>query len=252
MNGFLREGEYLNIAMWSGPRNLSTAMMVSFAQRQDCAVADEPFYAAYLKETGLKHPMYQAIIEHGETDGEVVADFCTGPVPHGKAVFYQKHMTQHMIPQFDRDWMRKVVNVFLIRDPVHVIASYNIKRENPKLTDIGVVEQSEIFEQVWQLTGESPLVIDSADILANPERMLRNLCTALDLEFDHRMLKWPRGPRAYDGIWAKHWYGAVWESTGFGPPGTAQPALPKALQSLANESQYYFNKLKIHALPLLD
>ena len=238
----------MNIAMWSGPRNLSTAMMVSFAQRQDCAVVDEPFYAAYLQATGLKHPMYQEVIDDGNIDDKAVADFCTGSVPDNKSVFYQKHMTQHMIPQFDREWMAKVTNVFLIRDPLRVIASYNIKRENPNLKDIGVVEQFEIFEQVCKLTGEIPVVVDSADILANPEAMLRKLCSALELTFDSRMLSWPQGPKSFDGIWAKHWYGSVWASTGFGAPATSIPDIPKSLRPLADDACRYFNKLKAHAL----
>ena len=236
--------------MWSGPRNLSTAMMVSFAQRRDCAVVDEPFYAAYLHATGLKHPMHQAIIDDGEVDDKAVSDFCVNSVPDGKQVFYQKHMTQHMIPQFDRDWMGKVTNVFLIRDPLRVIASYNIKRENPNLKDIGVSEQFEIFERVCELTGEVPLVIDSADILANPELMLRKLCTALGLVFDPHMLSWPAGPRAYDGIWAEHWYESVWKSTGFGAASATAPIIPESLQVLADEAHQYFNKIKPHALSL--
>jgi len=240
----------LNIAMWSGPRNLSTAMMVSFAQRLDCSVVDEPFYAAYLQATGLKHPMYQEIIDNGEADNEVVANLCTGSVPDDKTVFYQKHMTQHMIPQFDRGWMKDVINVFLIRDPLRVIASYSIKRENPNLADIGVVEQLEIFEQVCDFTGELPVVIDSADILANPKIMLTKLCNALGLEFDHRMLSWSKGPRFYDGIWAKHWYGSVWDSTGFGKPSADKPIIPEALWALASVSQRHFDEMKTHALSL--
>ena len=234
--------------MWSGPRNLSTAMMVSFAQRQDCAVVDEPFYAAYLQATGLKHPIYQEIIDDGETDDKLVAEFCAGTVPNGKTVFYQKHMTQHMIPRFGRNWMKDVVNVFLIRDPRRVIASYNIKRENPNITDIGVIEQYEIFEQVCDMMGEIPVVIDSADILENPKLMLTKLCDALGIEFDYRMLNWPEGARPYDGIWAKHWYGSVWDSTGFAKPSAAEPVIPKALQALASDACEYFNKIKPHAL----
>lgn len=240
----------MNIAMWSGPRNLSTAMMVSFAQRHDCAVVDEPFYAAYLQATGLKHPMYQEVINDGEVDDKAVANFCMRSAPNNKNVFYQKHMTQHMIPQFDRRWMANVVNVFLIRDPLRVIASYNIKRENPKLADIGVVEQLEIFDQVCELTGEIPVVIDSADILLNPEVMLKKLCSAVGLTFDHRMLSWPKGPKSFDGIWAKHWYGSVWESTGFAPPNTSDPVIPESLQPLADEALKHFNKIKPHAISL--
>ena len=234
--------------MWSGPRNLSTAMMVSFAQRGDCAVVDEPFYAAYLQATGLKHPLYKEIIEGGEADEKAVADYCTDAAPDGKPVFYQKHMTHHMIPQFDRGWISKVTNVFLIRDPKRVIASYNIKRENPNLADIGVVEQHEIFNQVHEITGQIPIVIDSSDILMNPALMLGKLCKALALPFDGQMLNWQAGPKPFDGIWAKHWYGSVWESTGFGKPPNEPAIIPESLNSLADEAMEHFNCLKNHAL----
>ena len=244
----LELGGALKIAMWSGPRNLSTAMMVSFAQRQDCSVVDEPFYAAYLKATGLKHPMYKEIIEEGEVDPELVAEYCTGGVPNGKTVFYQKHMTHHMIPEFDRDWLKDVSNVFLIRDPLRVIASYNIKRENPNLSDIGVAEQFEIFERVCQKTGELPIVIDSADILAAPQRMLTSLCHDLGIRFDQQMLSWSDGPKQYDGVWAKHWYGSVWKSKGFARQADGKPVIPDTLRDLADEAQEYYEKLKVHAI----
>jgi hypothetical protein len=234
--------------MWSGPRNLSTAMMVSFAQRHDCAVVDEPFYAAYLQETGLKHPLYQEIINDGVIDYQAVVDYCIGEVPDEKQVFYQKHMTHHMIPEFDREWIAKVTNVFLIRDPLRVIASYNIKRENPSLADIGVVEQLEIFDLVCEMTGDIPIVVDSADILANPELMLKKLCTSIGLEFDPQMLSWAAGPKLFDGIWAKHWYGSVWESTGFGKPSNNTPFIPPSLTDLAQEAVEHFVKIKAHAL----
>ena len=236
--------------MWSGPRNLSTAMMVSFAQRCDCSVVDEPFYAAYLKMTGLQHPLYQEVIDDGVTDPDCVADYCTGPVPDGNSVFYQKHMTHHMIPEVNREWISKVTNVFLIRDPVKVIASYNIKRENPNLADIGVAEQLEIFNRVCDVTGEAPVVIDSADILRNPTLMLGKLCIALALPFDPKMLAWSVGPKPYDGVWAKHWYGSVWESTGFSKPSDTVPIIPESLKDLADDAQGYFKRLKVHALSL--
>ena len=234
--------------MWSGPRNLSTAMMVSFAQRNDCAVVDEPFYAAYLQATGLEHPLFQEIIDDGVVDSKAVADYCVDAPPKSKQVFYQKHMTHHMIPEFDREWMAKVTNVFLIRDPLKVIASYNIKRENPNLADIGVAEQLDIFDRVCEMTGEVPVVVDSADILSNPELMLRKLCSALGLDFDPKMLSWTAGPKSYDGIWAKHWYGSVWESTGFGKPSNSNPVIPQSLHDLAQEAQAHFDKIKAHAL----
>jgi len=201
------------IAMWSGPRNLSTAMMYSFAQRADCKVVDEPFYAAYLAATGIKHAMYKEIILDGETNPENVAELCTTEVQE-TPVFYQKHMTKHMIPSIERDWIHKVCNVFLIRDPARVIASYHAKQEDPELSDIGVKEQLEIFDKVSQKNGEAPTVIDSADILVAPEAMLRALCKAVDIEFQASMLSWSEGPKPYDGVWAPHWYQSVWKSTG--------------------------------------
>ena len=225
-------------------------MMVSFAQREDCFVVDEPFYAAYLEATQLDHPMMDEIIAAGESDPKRVADFCTGPVPDGKQVFYQKHMTHHMIPQFDRQWMSKVNNVFLIRDPSRVIASYNIKRENPTLADIGVAEQYEIFAQIADLQGRTPIVIDSADILSNPALMLGKFCHSIGLEFDKAMLTWPRGPKPYDGVWAGHWYESVWASTGFAKPNATPPIVPEALRGLADEAQRYYAKLRSHAISM--
>jgi len=234
--------------MWSGPRNLSTAMMVSFAQRQDCAVVDEPFYAAYLHSTGLKHPMYREIIESGDTDYRSVAKMCVGAAPNGKRVFYQKQMTHHMISGCDHQWMAKVTNVFLIRDPLRVIASYNIKRENPNLADIGVAEQLAIFERVCDITGEIPVVIDSADILADPARMLDKLCGALGIPFDKNMLTWAAGPKQYDGVWASHWYESVWKSTGFATPNSESPTIPESLMGLAEDAQHYFQQIKGHSI----
>ncbi|MGC9368508.1 MAG: HAD family hydrolase [Paracoccaceae bacterium] len=228
----------MRIAMWSGPRNLSTAMMYAFGNRADCAVVDEPFYAAYLAATGLDHPMRAEILAAQPQDpAEVVAQL-TGPIPGGKAHFYQKHMAQHMIPGVPRGWMADVVNVFLIRHPARVIASYGAKRENPTLDDIGFWQQAELFDEV-KAAGGRPVVIDSHDIRDDPEGMLRRLCDAIGLGFDPAMLRWPAGGHSDDGVWAPVWYGAVWQSTGFagaeGPlpevPGHLRPVLEAALPS---------------------
>jgi hypothetical protein len=162
----------MKIAMWSGPRNLSTAMMYAFAARGDCAVWDEPFYAAYLSATGIHHPMRDDIIAAHDPDPVSVAAACTGEIPDGKSIHYQKHMTLHMIPEFDRGFMRDLTNVFLIRHPARVVASYSQKREAPTLADIGFVQQAELFDQVAGWMGRPPLVIDSADIRANPRDSL--------------------------------------------------------------------------------
>ncbi len=238
------------IAMWSGPRNLSTAMMYSFAQRTDTTVVDEPFYAAYLQATAIIHPMREEIIASGETNPELVTQFCTGNIPANKTVFYQKHMTKHMIPAFDRNWIHELCNVFLIRDPARVIASYHAKHEDPQLADIGVKEQLELFDAVCQKTGYAPIVIDSSDILSAPETMIMVLCSAIGIEFQPAMLHWPTGARAFDGIWAPHWYQSVWRSSGFGNAEQAKPEVPSHLRGLLDIANSYYERIKVHAIGL--
>jgi hypothetical protein len=233
----------MNIAMWSGPRNLSTAMMYAFAARGDCAVWDEPFYAAYLRSTGMDHPMRDAIIATHDADPGLVAAACLETAKDGKPLFYQKHMTLHMIPEIDRNFMRGLSNVFLIRHPARVVASYARKRENPSLLDIGFVQQAELFDQVADWMGSAPPVIDSADIRDNPSKSLTKLCNSLGISFTESMLRWPAGPKAFDGIWAAHWYGAVHRSTGFEDPEGPLPDLPADAQRLADQALPYFEKL---------
>ncbi|MDT8857629.1 HAD family hydrolase [Paracoccaceae bacterium Fryx2] len=229
--------------MWSGPRNLSTAMMYAFAARGDCAVWDEPFYAAYLEATGIAHPMRDEIIAAHEPDPDVIAATCKGPVPQGQGLFYQKHMTLHMIPEFDRRWMRSCVNVFLIRHPARVVASYAKKREGAALADIGFVQQAELFDEVGGWAGAAPVVIDSDDIRADPEGMLRKLCAALGITFTRKMLRWPAGGNEADGVWAPHWYGAVHRSTGFEGAEGPLPALGGAYADLAAGALPYYERL---------
>lgn len=231
------------IAMWSGPRNLSTAMMYAFAARGDCAVWDEPFYAAYLRATGIDHPMRDAIIGAYDPDPASVAAACTGPIPQEQSLFYQKHMTLHMIPEFDRAFMHGLTNVFLIRHPARVIASYTKKREHPTLADIGFVQQAELFDQVAGWTGTAPVVIDSADIRADPKGALTRLCAALGIPFTEAMLHWPAGPKPYDGVWAPHWYNAVHVSTGFDDPEAALPDLPPDAQALVEQALPHYERL---------
>jgi hypothetical protein len=236
------------IAMWSGPRNLSTAMLYSFAARGDCAVWDEPFYAAYLRETGIDHPMRDEIIAAHESDPDRVAAACKGPIPQGKALFYQKHMTMHMIPAFDRRWMRSCENVFLIRHPARVVASYAKKREGATAADIGFVHQAQLFDEVAGWSGTTPLVIDSDAIRADPEGMLRKLCAALGLTFTRQMLHWLAGGNAADGVWAPHWYGAVHRSTGFDGAEGPLPDLWGAYADLAIQALPHYERLAKLAL----
>ena len=207
----------LRIAMWSGPRNISTAMMRAFENRGDCAVVDEPFYAHYLAYTLLNHPGREEVIAAGETNWARVVDMLTGPVPDGKAVFYQKHMTHHMLPHIGHDWFGAVTHVFLIRDPREVLASYLKSRPHATAEDIGVLQEAELYDEITARTGTPPPVIDADEFLRAPEAHLRALCTLLQIPFTDRMLHWPAGPRASDGVWAPYWYDAVLKSTGFEP-----------------------------------
>lgn len=238
----------MRIAMWSGPRNLSTAMMYSFASRGDCAVWDEPFYGAYLAASGVQHPMRDEILAASNTDADDIARACLAPPPENKPHFYQKHMTQHMRPEFPREWMRDMTNIFLIREPKRVIASFHEKHENPNMNDIGFQAQAELFDYVSQLQGHAPVVIDSYDIRRTPEAALTALCEAIGLPFRVKMLTWKAGGIPEDGVWAKHWYNAVHKSTGFAPPETAMPALPSQLQNLADSATPYYEAVAKYKL----
>ncbi len=238
----------MKIAMWSGPRNLSTAMMYAFASRGDCAVSDEPFYAAYLAATGIDHPMREEVMAAQPTDPTVVARHCIGPNPAGKPLWYQKHMTMHMIPEFDRGFMRQLTNVFLIRHPARVIASYARKRELPTLADIGFLQQAELFDQVADDLGRAPLVISAEDIRANPKAALEKLCFALGIGFVPGMVGWPKGPKPYDGVWAPHWYNAVHGSTGFEDPEGSLPYLSVANERLAQQAMASYEHLSAFKL----
>ncbi len=224
------------IAMWSGPRNLSTAMMRSFGSRDDCHAIDEPFYAAYLKATGLQHPMREEIIADGETDPAKIVEACLKAPVAPYSLVYQKHMTHHMIDSFDLSWISKVTNVFLIREPKRVLASYAAKSENVTGEDLGFRKQREIFNLARDEFGAAPVVVDAHAIRENPEGMLRKLCEVIHINFDPAMLRWEKGPKPEDGIWASHWYDAVWNSTGFSPPEKAQEVrLSASLQRIEEE-----------------
>ncbi|MDH3740335.1 MAG: hypothetical protein OER56_01945 [Hyphomicrobiales bacterium] len=235
------------IAMWSGPRNISTAMMYSFASRPDCAVWDEPFYAFYLKNAGITHPLNQEIIDAGEPDWDRVVELCCKEDP-GKPVYYQKHMTHHMIDGYDRNWLQALDNAFLIRAPERVLASYARKRDEVTLRDIGFVEQAEIFDTVCDMLGKAPPVVDTDDILSSPETTLGKLCKALDIPFRPEMLSWQPGPKPYDGVWAAHWYNAVWQSDGFNRPPSHDVDLGPGHQQIADQARPLYEKLKAHKL----
>jgi hypothetical protein len=239
----------IRIAMWSGPRNISTALMRSFGSRADTAVVDEPFYAAYLVQTGLAHPMREEVIASQPDDWRDVVEGLLGPVPGGKPAWYQKHMTHHMIPGFGREWIREVRNAFLIRDPAAVLASYVAKRGEVTLADIGIVQQRELFEQEADRLGRAPPVVEGSDILASPGRMLARLCAALGIAYDDAMLRWAPGRRESDGVWAPAWYDAVERSTGFERPPARDPvALGGELQRIADAARPHYAALARHRL----
>jgi hypothetical protein len=243
--------EPIRIAMWSGPRNISTAMMRSFENRGDTAVIDEPFYAAYLAATGLDHPMRDEVLASQPNDWRDVVEELLGDAPHGAPVFYQKHMTHHMLPAFGREWIAQCRNAFLIRAPDEVLASYTEKRGAVTLADIGFVQQRELFDREADRLGRAPPVIEGVDVLRNPKAALTTLCSSLDIPFSQRMLAWPAGRRASDGVWAPAWYDAVERSTGFAAPEhAARRSLSSVHQAIADAARPHYEHLAAHKLAI--
>ena len=223
----------LRLAMWSGPRNVSTALMRSWENRADTTVWDEPLYAFYLRSTGLDHPGAREIIEAGEPDWRKVVARILGSVPNDHSIYFQKHMTHHLLDEVGRDWLGSVTNCFLIRDPREVIASYARTRPNVTVADVGIPQQAEIYRYVETHTGEAPIVIDARDVLEDPRALLSTLCARLGVEFSESMLAWPAGSRESDGVWAKYWYDSAVASTGFAPHTPKAHTLPRPLEPLA-------------------
>lgn len=204
----------VRLAVWSGPRNISTALMRSWENRPDTVVVDEPLYAHYLEVTGLDHPGRDEVIVAGETDWRAVVAALLGPVPGGARVYYQKHMAHHLLPGLDREWVTRLTNVLLIRDPREVVASYTRSRRDVTVDDIGLPQQVRLYDDL-AAAGAPPPVLDARDVLLRPEPYLRALCDHAGVPFTDRMLSWPPGPRTSDGVWGRYWYATVWESTGF-------------------------------------
>jgi len=217
-------------------------MMRAFENRPDTAVIDEPFYAAYLKATGIDHPLRSETLAVHESDWRKVVSALTGPVPGGRAIFYQKHMTHHMLPEFDLDWMKQCRNAFMIRVPDAVLASYSARRAEFLPADVGFAREREIFDRECERLGKAPPVIDGEDVLRNPRAVLTALCTAVDIPFSEHMLHWPAGPRPTDGAWAPAWYDSVERSTGFAAP-RSQPALADDLKAIADSLRPHYEHL---------
>ena len=232
--------------MWSGPRNISTAMMRAWENRTDTQVIDEPFYSHFLHHTGLDHPMADAVISHGETDWRKIVQRISQVPEHG--IVYQKQITTHWLEHYSVDWLDNLSHVFLIRDPAPVVASYASKRPALTASDLGYQQQAALFDLVSTKSADRPIVIDSHLFLQDPQAQLKQLCTMLQIPFQSSMLKWPSGSRQSDGIWGEHWYDAVNQSTGFGQPRTAPPQLTEHQQAIAALCQPYYDALKRFAI----
>jgi hypothetical protein len=238
----------IRIAMWSGPRNLSTAMMRSFGSRSDTFVSDEPFYGCFLKTSGADHPMRQETIASMDCDWRSVIETLSGETPNAVPVWYQKHMWHHMVGPVGYDDFAGFRHAFLIREPERMIESYLRKRDSAAFEDFGLERQAEFFEREANRLGRAPAVIDAHDVLADPGGVLPKLCEAIGIPWQASMLHWPAGRRDTDGIWAAHWYNAVERSTGFDPPETDPIDLPPEAQHLVDRCRPYYERLAAHRI----
>lgn len=236
------------IAMWSGPRNISTALMRAWENRSDTVVCDEPLYAHYLYETGLPHAMSAEVIASQPTDWREVAAELTRENPESTAVYYQKHMTHHLLPEVGHDWIMQLSNCFLIREPKGMLPSLDSKLPKPRLEETALPQQVALFHELREATGETPPVIDSRDVLEDPRGVLGALCERLDLPFEDAMLSWPAGRRASDGVWASHWYGNVEKTTGFGEYRPNAAPLPEHLAAIYDECLALYETLFEHRI----
>lgn len=238
----------LRIAMWSGPRNISTAMMRSFAARGDCAVSDEPFYGCFLKQTGEPQPMAEAVIASMDCDWQRVAAAMNGPPPEPQPLWYQKHMPHHMVGPISIADFPQHAHAFLIRDPRRVIASYAQKRVSVTFDDLRYDRQRDYFIAASERLGKAAPVVDSSLLLTDPAGYLRALCASLGIGWTAAMLTWEKGSRASDGIWGSHWYNRVVDTTGFGPPETSLPQLTGEAADLAERCRPYYEEMRRYAL----
>ena len=238
----------LRIAMWSGPRNLSTAMMRSFGSRADTFVSDEPFYGCFLKASGADHPMREEVIAAMDCDWQSVMGKLSGDAPDRSPVWYQKHMWHHMAGPIGYDDFSGFTHAFLIREPERMIASYLRKRERARFEDFGLERQAEFFDREADRLGRAPPVIDANAVRVDPEGVLPGLCDALGIAWDPAMLSWAPGRRDTDGPWAPHWYGVVEKSTGFGPAESGDVELTDDARRLAERCRPYYERLAAHRI----
>jgi len=240
--------ETVRIALWSGPRNISTALMRSFGSRSDTVVCDEPLYAHSLQATSLDHPGRDEILKRHETDWRKVVAWLTGPLPEGKSVFYQKHMAHHLLPDVDRAWLTGFRHAMLIREPREMLTSLIQVIPDPRLEDTGLPQQVELFSTEGQRAGRAPAVVDSKDLLDAPERILGKLCERLGIAFDPCMLTWQPGLRETDGCWAPIWYASVEKSTGFSPHVPKDDVVPQRLRDLHGRCCELYDRLHEHRI----
>lgn len=238
----------VRICLWSGPRNISTATMRSFEARGDCTVWDEPFYGYYLAETGIDHPGRDETLAAWPVDPETIAAACAGDAPDGEPLFFQKHMCQHMLPGLNLSWTAACRHLFLIRDPAEVAASWYATMNQATAEDLGAQRQLRLYDEITAITGRDWPVVEGADILADPETMLKAVCAALNIGWTPAMLSWPAGRRATDGPWAKHWYGRVEASTGFSGRRPQPHPAPTALKPVVEACRPAYTALQARKL----
>lgn len=242
----------VRIAMWSGPRNISTAMMRAWENREDTTVIDEPLYAHYLRQTGVQHPGRDDVLAAHSSDAKSVTAMLTGPIPDGKPIWYQKHMTQHVLADMPLDWLDGLTHCFLIRAPEAVVASFTRQRPDAAAWELGFEQQARLFAHVCERLGYAPPVVDAADVLKDPQAMLRALCSRLKVPFSERMLRWPAGARASDGAWAPHWYATVEKSTGFAPYRPQSASLTPFQRNLAEQCRPHYEHLAAYRIAAAD
>jgi hypothetical protein len=235
----------MRLCLWSGPRNVSTALLYSFAQRSDTRVLDEPLYAHYLRVSGAEHPGRDEVLRVQESDGpKVVREVVLGPCD--RPVLFQKHMAHHLV-ELDRSFLRQTVNVLLVRDPAEVVITLARQIARPTLRDTGLKVQCELLDELRAL-GQDPPLLDAKQLLLDPQRVLKELCRRVGLDWDPAMLSWPPGPRPYDGVWARHWYANVHRSTGFEKYRPKTAPIPEHLKPLVEECLPFYARLRALAI----